>query len=118
MKCHNRKVHGIHLTIAVDISGHDRLTPWLTEVGFAGFGGPAVGAHVDSPAVGERLVSDGAVRVPGVDTRTCDFVSDPAFGDGVPAARLGFQVVVTLDEEIVVGIIRCAVRVPVAGIGE
>jgi hypothetical protein len=70
-------------------------TPLQTRSGrLGGFGGAAVGAHVDPAAVGRRLLQDRLGGIARVDARTAHIVPDPASAGRVAATGRGLQVIV------------------------
>ncbi len=106
----------IDLAVPVDIACDDRLTERRAEVRLARLGRPAVGAYIDHAAIGEGLVPDRTVWIARIDAGAGDLVPDPTLTGLIPPPRLGLQMAVPLNEEVVVRIVRRPIGVPLSGI--
>ena len=115
MQGHYGKILKVNFAVAVYVAGDDGFTGWFAEVRLTRLGCSAIGAHIDDAAVRERLEADWAKRVAGVNTGTRHLVYRPSSLACVPSACPGFQVVVSIYPEIVVGVFGRAIRVPESG---
>lgn len=86
--------------------------------GFARLRRTAIGPHVDPPPIRLRLIADRTARIARIDTGTRHIVENPASAGRVPPPRLRFQMIIPIDPEIVIQIIRRPVRIPIPRVSE
>jgi hypothetical protein len=68
VESHNRKVFEIYFAVAVDVAGNNRFADWLAKIRFARFSCAAISTHIDNPAIGKWLKTNGTVWVTGINT--------------------------------------------------
>ena len=114
----DHQVFKVYAAVSIDVTCHNRLTHWLTEVALTRLHCPTIRTHIDHTTIWERLEHDRTVGIAHVNAGAGDIVLNPGLAMGVPSSCLALEVIVAIYPKVIVRVIGCTIGIPIAGQGK